>query len=62
MTLFPFKYKKNQKMVSIIAIIIGFILMVSTPVFKLNSQFTISGFVLGLIIGFLGFIYLIDSQ
>ncbi|MCX6748712.1 MAG: hypothetical protein NT076_03835 [Candidatus Pacearchaeota archaeon] len=60
MVLFPFKRKKNQKLASIIAMIIGVLLMISTPIIKLGMGFTISGFVVGGIITLLGFVYFLD--
>jgi len=63
MTLFPFEKKKTQKSFSVIAIIIGIFLMVSSPTgMVFNIGVTVSGFILGLLIAFTGFFYLMDVQ
>lgn len=62
MVLFPFSKKNTQKLVSIIAMIIGVLLMVSTPIIKLSNSLTLSGFVAGVIIALLGFVYFMDVQ
>ncbi|MEK6855454.1 MAG: hypothetical protein AABX73_04495 [Nanoarchaeota archaeon] len=60
--LFPFRRKNSQKLGSVIAMIVGVLLMVSTPIIRLSNSFTISGFVSGVIITLLGFIYFLDVQ
>ena len=60
--LFPFRRKNSQKLGSIIAMIIGVLLMVSTPIIRLSNSFTLSGFVAGVIIALIGFVYFLDVQ
>lgn len=62
MVLFPFEKKKSQKLASVISMIIGVLLMISTPIIKLGTRLTISGFVVGAIIAFLGLLYFLDIQ
>lgn len=62
MTLKPFRRKKNQKLASIIAMVVGGVLMVLTPVFKISESVSISGFVIGVIIALIGFVYFLDVQ
>ena len=54
----PFKTKESQRITSIIAMIVGIMLMVINP--AINSR--ISSFVLGAIITLIGFIYFLDVQ
>ena len=60
MVLFPFKKRETQKLVSVIAIIIGIILMIATTTIKIVIN--ISSFVLGAIITLIGFVYFLDVQ
>ncbi len=60
--LFPFMRKNSQKLGSTIAMIIGVLLMVSTPIIKLSKSFTISGFIVGVIVTLIGFVYFLDVQ
>ena len=63
MVLWPFHKKRIQRLTSVITIIIGIMLMITTPAgFKLYAGITISGFVIGLIIAFVGFLYFMDVQ
>jgi len=57
--LFPFKKKQTQKLVSVIGIILGILLMISTKTVTIWTL-TINSFITGAIIAFLGFFYLID--
>ena len=58
--LFPFKHRASQKVISIIAMIIGILLMITTPIFRLGTNLTISGFVVGVIVALMGFVYFLD--
>ena len=61
MPLWPFESKKKQKIASVIVILIGIILMIGMPTLKFFNM-TISGFVAGLILAFIGLLYLLDVQ
>ncbi len=61
MATWPFKNKQTQRLFSILLIIIGVILMVTTPAIRLG-QVQFSGFVTGAILGFLGLFYLVELQ
>lgn len=61
MATWPFRNKQTQRLFSIILIIIGIPLMVTTPIVNLG-QVQLSGFVMGAILGFLGLFYLVELQ
>ncbi|MBI2628644.1 hypothetical protein HYW74_01010 [Candidatus Pacearchaeota archaeon] len=60
--LYPFRIKRNQRFSSIAGMIIGALLMVSSPIIEISNALTISGFVVGLIIFFIGLLYFLDAQ
>ena len=60
--LFPFRNRQSQKVISIIAMVIGFLLMITTPIFRLGTNLTISGFIVGVIIALIGFVYFLDVK
>mgnify|MGYP001573676811 CR=1 FL=1 len=62
MVLLPFRRRATQRLFADFFIILGIILMLSTPIIKLNQNIQISGFVTGAILGFLGLFYLLDIQ
>lgn len=59
--LYPFKKKEPERWISIVVIILGFLLMVSSPSLKISSL-SINGFIVGVLFAFVGFIYFLDSQ
>ena len=42
--------------------IIGILLMITTPIFRLGANLTISGFVVGAILALIGFVYFLDVK
>ncbi|MBS3108627.1 hypothetical protein J4409_02025 [Candidatus Woesearchaeota archaeon] len=60
--LYPFRHMASQKVTSIIAMIIGVLLMITTPIFRLGTNLTISGFVVGVIVALIGFLYFLDVK
>lgn len=60
--LFPFKEKRTQRFSSIAGMVIGALLMVSAPIIQISNSFSISGFIAGLIIFFIGLLYFLDVQ
>jgi len=60
--LFPFRHRASQKIISILAMIIGILLMITTPIFRLGANLTISGFVVGAILALIGFVYFLDVK
>lgn len=59
--LFPFKKKDSQKISSVIALIVGVLMMISPTTLPIGF-YKINTFILGIILAFLGFIYLLDIQ
>jgi hypothetical protein len=62
MVIWPFKNKNNQRIWSVLFIVIGLLIMLVTPLSKLISTLGINSFILGLIITFAGFFYFMDVQ
>lgn len=60
--LFPFRKKRTQRYTSITGLIIGVLLMISSPIFRLGTGLTISGFILGTIVFFISLLYFLDAQ
>ena len=59
MPTYPFKKEASQKVVSLIALLIGAGLMITTPIAKLQT-IEFNGFVAGILIFFIGLIYFFD--
>jgi len=60
--LFPFRRKRTQRYTSIGGVIVGVLLLISSPVFRLGTGTTISGFILGAIVFFVSLLYFLDVQ
>jgi hypothetical protein len=60
--LYPFRIKRTQRFSSIFGMILGALFMVSSPIIRISNTMTISGFVGGLIIFFVGLLYFLDVQ
>jgi len=63
MVLFPFRrnQKRKQRNFSIWLLVVSIILMLGSPVIPLSSQYTVSGFSIGVVLGIAGLIYLFDA-
>jgi len=60
--LYPFKRRRTQRFSSIVGMIIGALFMISSPIIKISNTITLSGFIAGLIIFFVGLLYFLDVQ
>lgn len=58
--LFPFKGERPQQFVSMGIIVVGALLMVMQPLFALSDGVVVNGFMAGLLLFFIGFLYFLD--
>lgn len=62
MVMYPFNRRRTQRNTSILFMIVGALLMISTPIIRISNSITLSGFIAGLLVFFLGFLYFLDVQ